>query len=125
MNAITQHSPLMANVGEVRGFGNAIILKVEPYQTLLAIHKSMNQKLIEATQHKYHFEAKHRFSPHLTLGRVQNMEALNQVHKHQLLNLIQEQFGSYSFLIQQVALLRRLPEKSTSVYQNIQLYTLR
>lgn len=125
MNSVEQNSPIMATVDEVRGFGNAIVLKIGPYQQLFNIHKKLNQKLTELTQNQYQFDAKHRFSPHITIGRVQNLAALNQQHKHQLLNLIQEQFSGYSFLIQQLALLRRGPEKAIPVYQNIQLYTLR
>ncbi|MBS0287467.1 MAG: 2'-5' RNA ligase family protein [Proteobacteria bacterium] len=125
MSTISQQSPFMANVEAVHGYGNAIVLKIEPYQQLLNIHKKMHQKLVEATEDKYHFDTKHRFSPHITIGRVQNLAALNQAHKQQLLSLIQEQFSGYSFLIQQAALLRRLPEKATPSYQNIQLYNLR
>ncbi len=125
MSTISSMSPFMANVEEVRGYGNAIVLKIEPYQQLLSIHKKMNQKLIEATQNQYQFDNKNRFSPHITIGRVQNLAALNQTHKHQLLNLIQEQFSGYSFLIQQAALMRRLPEKAAPNYQSIQLYTFR
>ncbi len=125
MSAVEQNSPIMATVEEVRGFGNAIVLKIGPYQQLFNIHKKMNQKLMLATQNQYQFDAKHRFSPHITIGRVQNLTALNQQHKDQLLNLIEEQFSGYSFLIQQLGLMRRRPEKATPVYQNIQLYTLR
>lgn len=125
MNSISTQSPFMANVEEVRGYGNAIVLKIEPYQQLLTIHKKMNQKVIDATQNQYHFDSKNRFSPHITIGRVQNLEALNQTHKHQLLNLIQEQFNGYAFLIQQAALMRKVSERTAPHYQNIQLFNFR
>lgn len=125
LSAIAQQSPIMANVAQVRGFGNAIALIIEPHQQLLSIHRKLNQKLIEATNNKYHFDTKNRFSPHISIGRVQNLAALNQTHKNQLLDLIQTQFSGYSFLIQQAALMRRLPEKATPHYQSIQLYTMR
>ncbi len=125
MSTVSQNSALMGTAEVVKLYGNAIVLKIEPYQMLAAIHKKMNQKLLEVTNQQYHFEAKHRFDPHLTIGRIQNVQALNPLHKQQLLSLIETQFRGYSFLIQQAALMRRLPEKATSPYQSIQLYNLR
>ncbi len=125
MSILSQNSPFMATVEDVRGYGNAIVLRIEPYQQLLSIHKKLHQKLIEATQNKYEFDTRHRFSPHITIGRVQNLSALNQAHKQQLLGIIQEQFRGYSFLIQQAALMRKLPEKAQPSYQNIQLFNFR
>jgi 2'-5' RNA ligase len=121
---VTQSRPFMANVEEIRLYGNAIVLRVEPYQQLLNIHKKMNEKLEEVSNKLYQFESKKRFDPHLTVGRIKNLAALNPLHKHQLMTLVQEQFRGYSFLIQQAALLRRLPENATPAYQSIQLYTL-
>jgi 2'-5' RNA ligase len=125
MSIISQSSALMASGEQVKLYGNAIVLKIEPYQVLSTLNKKMNQKLIEITNQQYHFEAKHRFDPHLTIGRIQNLQALSALHKEQLISLIETQFTGYSFLIQQAALMRRLPEKATSPYQSIQLYNLR
>jgi 2'-5' RNA ligase len=125
MVAVSQTSPFMCNVEEIRVYGNAVVLRLEPYQQLLTIHKKMNQKLMEVSEGRYQFSVKGRFDPHLTVGRIRNLRALNPLHKHQFMSLIEEQFRSTSFLIQQAALLRRMPESATPAYQNIQLYTLR
>lgn len=125
MTAISQSPPLMANVEEVRVYGNAIVLRIEPYQQLLNIHKKMNVKLIEISNHQYHFQVKARFDPHLTIGRIRNVYALNPLHKQQFINLVEEQFRMNAFLIQQAALMRRMPENTTPAYQVIQLYSLR
>jgi 2'-5' RNA ligase len=122
---LAQNSPIMVTVEDIRLYGNAIVLRVEPIQTLHVIHKTMNQKLIEATNNKYQFQVKGRFDPHLTVGRVKNLSALNPQHKHQLMSLVEQQCKGYSFLIQQVALMHRLPEKAVPAYQSIQLYTFR
>ncbi|MBS0289581.1 MAG: hypothetical protein JSS07_06065 [Proteobacteria bacterium] len=124
LNMVSQSSPLMANVEEIGGFGNAIVLKIGPHQQLLNIHKKMNQKLIQTTQNLYQFDTRNRFLPQLVVGRVHNLQVLNQQHKQQLLGLVEEQFRGYSFLIQQAALVRKLPEKSYPAYQSVQLYTL-
>ena len=125
MSNVSQASPFMANIEEIKLYGTAIVLRLEPYQQLLTIHKKMNLKLMEVTQSQYQFQVKGRFDPHLTIGRLRNINALNPLHKHQFLNMITEQFKGYSFLIQQAALLRRASEHSTPAYQSIQLYPLR
>lgn len=124
MSSISQTGPLMANVEEIKLYGNAIVLRLEPYQQFLAIHKKMNLKLMEITQSQYQFQVKGRFDPHLTIGRLRNVNALNPLHKHQFLTMLEEQFRGYSFLIQQAALLHRTSEHSISAYQSIQLYPL-
>jgi len=128
MASISQFSPFMTNVEEVRLYGNAIVLRVEPYQHLLSIHKKMNHKLMEITNNLYQFHVKGRFDPHLTIGRLRNVQLLNPLHRQQFLQLVQEQFRGYSFLIQQATLLRRFREgdhEGGSSYETIHLYSLR
>lgn len=123
--SVAQNIPFMANAREIRLYGNAIVLRVEPAHTFLNIHKKTNQKLLESSNNKYQFVSKERFDPHMILGRIKNPQVMNQMHKQQFLSLLNEQFKTYSFLIQQAALVRRLPEGSNSLYQTIQSYPLR
>jgi 2'-5' RNA ligase len=125
MSLISQTSPQMCTVEDVKLYGNAIVLRVEPYQSLLAMHKKMNHKLQEVTNNQYQFQVKGRFDPHLTIGRIRNLTSLNALHKHQIVNLVTENFRGTPFLIQQAALLRRIPKDSTPDYQSIQMYSLR
>jgi 2'-5' RNA ligase len=125
MSLLSQTIPFMASGEEIRLYGNAIVLRLEPYQNLLAIHKKLNQKLIELSENQYHFDVKGRFDPHLTLGRIKNLPALNPLHRQQFLSLLSEQIKSPSFLIQQGALLRRNAENVTPGYQILHLYPLR
>lgn len=125
MSSVSQTAPFMANAEEIRVYGNAVVLRIEPYHQLLSIHKKMNHKLQEATQNQYQFQVKGRFDPHITIGRLRNLNALNPLHKHQFINLIGEQFKATSFLIQQAALMRHLPDNAVPAYQTIQLYPLR
>lgn len=120
--SVSQNAPFMANVEEIKIYGSAIVLRCEPYHRFLAIHKKMNQKLIEGSSGRYQFESKKRYDSHLTIGRIKNLNALNALHLQQLLGLIQEQFRSCSFLIQQCALMRRIAENTAPSYQSIQLY---
>lgn len=124
LSSVSQTAPFMANMEEVRLYGNAITLLVEPNARFLSIHKKMNQKLIEFTNNQYHFESKNRFVAHITLGRIKNVEALNPLHKQQLLSSIQTQFSNTAFLIQQAALMGRVSNYAAPIYQNIQLYAL-
>lgn len=125
MAGIAQFSRFMANGEDIKLYGNAIVLRVEPYQTFYKIHKKLNQKLMELSQNQYQFQVRNRFDAHLTIGRLRNLSVLNPLHKQQFLNLIQEQFRSVAFLIQQAALLCRSSETTTPAYQSIQLYSLK
>jgi 2'-5' RNA ligase len=120
--SVSQNAPFMANVEEIKIYGSAIVLRCEPYHRFLAIHKKMNQKMIEGSSGRYQFESKKRYDSHLTIGRIKNLNSLNALHLQQLLGLIQEQFRSCSFLIQQCALMRRIAENTAPSYQSIQLY---
>ncbi len=124
MTLVSQTAPFMANGEEIKLYGNAIVVRVEPYQQFLSMHKKMQKKLMEGSNQRYQFQEKGRFDPHLTLGRIQNLHAVNTHHQHQLLALIQEQFKNCSFLVQQAALMRRVSERVTPIYQTIQLYPL-
>ncbi len=120
--SISQNAPFMANVEEIKIYGSAIVLRCEPYHRFLAMHKKMNQKLNEGSNGQYQFESTKRYDSHMTIGRIRNLNALNPMHLQQLLGLIQEQFRSCSFLIQQCALMRRIAENTVPTYQSIQLY---
>lgn len=122
MSGVSQTAPFMANTEELRIYGTAIVLRVEPYQRLLAIHKKMNQRLIEMTHHQYQFEAKHHFDPHLTIGRIRNWQVLNPLHRQQFLEILRVNLGQFSFLIQQAGLLYRADPKMN--YQAVQIYAL-
>lgn len=124
MASISQISSFMAQVGEVKLYGNAIVLRMHPYPRFLNIHDKMQQKLLAISNHQYQFDMQHKYDPHLTVGRIKNMAAINAAHKMQLLNLIAEKLRSFSFLIQQAALMRRVPENTIPVYEKIKLYTL-
>lgn len=120
---ISQFAPIMANAEEIRIYGNAIVLRLEPQHRFLAIHKKMNQKLAEVSQNRYAFLVKKHFDPHLTIGRVKNWQVLNPIHKQQFMSLIKEQFQTLSFLIQQAALLHHVGEAAVPTYQAIQKYS--
>lgn len=124
MSGIAQNAPFMANVEDIKIYGNAIVLRCEPYHRFLAIHKKMNQKLQESTNNRYQFDSKKRYDAHLTIGRIRNVKVLNPLHMQQLLSLVQEQFRGCTFLIQQAALMRRVRENAIPAYQTIQLYRL-
>lgn len=125
LTSVGQTASFMSTVEDIKLFGNTIVLKLQPYPVFLSIHKKMNQILLTQTQNQYHFDDKKRYDPHITIGRIKNLPALNQLHKQQLISLCQEQFRSTSFLIQQAALLRRRAENSIPAYQTLQLYTLK
>jgi len=124
MTSVSQVPPFMATVEKVRLYGNAIVLCVEPYQQFLKIHQKMDSKLKEATLNRYQFHLKGRFDPYMIVGRIKNLRDLNLAHKQDFMNLVEEQLRSFAFLIQQAALLLRLPESSTPAYQTIQLFNL-
>ncbi len=123
-SSISQFAPIMANSEEIKMYGNAIVLRLEPLHQFLAIHKKMNQKLGEISENRYQFLVKRHFDPHLTLGRVRNWQVLNQIHKQQFLSLIKEQFQTLSFLTQQAALMHHVGETAVPAYQAIQKYIL-
>jgi 2'-5' RNA ligase len=124
-SSISQFTPLMANAEEIRIYGNAIVMRLEPLHRFLTIHKKMNQKLVEVSENRYHFFEKRHYDPHLTLGRVRNWQVLNPQHKEQFLNLIKEQFQGQSFLIQQAALMYSLGENKVPTYGTIHKYNLK
>ncbi|MGE3318475.1 MAG: 2'-5' RNA ligase family protein [Candidatus Berkiella sp.] len=117
---VSQNAPFMANVEEIKIYGSAIVLRCQPYHRFLAMHKKMNQSLMEGSQGQYQFDVKKRYDAHLTIGRIRNANALNPLHMQQIIGLIQEQFKNVTFLIQQCALMRRVQENAP--YQTIQLY---
>lgn len=122
LSNVSQNAPFLATVNEIKIYGSAIVLRCEPYHRFLAIHKKMNQQLIEGSNNRYQFESNKKYDAHLTLGRIRNAKALNALHVQQLLSLIQQQFNNATFLIQQCALMRRVADNSLPCYQNIQLY---
>jgi 2'-5' RNA ligase len=124
-NPITQSPAFMAHVAEVKAYGTAIVLRLEPYPHFSALHKKMNHQLMEATENRYQFDTKKRYDPHITIGRIRNLSALNLLHQQQFLSLVQAQFSNYSFIIQQAALLHRAADPhAMPTYETIQLYTL-
>lgn len=122
---VTQNAPIMAHVEGIRLYGNAIVLQVGPIQPLQSIHRKMHQRLLECSEHRYDFLMDKRFDPHLTIGRIRNLRDLNPLHKEQLLGLIEAQFRSMSFLIQQAALLKHTQETAVPSYQVLQQYLFR
>jgi 2'-5' RNA ligase len=124
MSDVSKNAPFMANVEDVRIYGTAIVLRVEPHHRFLAIHKAMNQKLLDISNQQYHFLMDRRYDAHLTIGRIRNLKVVNPLHKQQLIQQIEAQFQNYSFLIQQAALLRHGPEHSVPIYQTVQQYLL-
>lgn len=122
---VSQNPPFMAHVEGVRLYGNAIVLQTGPIQQFQSIHRKMHQRLLEISNHRYDFAMDHRYDPHLTIGRIRNLQALNPQHREQFRSLVETQFKQYSFLIQQAALLRHSNEPSGPVYQILQQYLLR
>ena len=118
----------LATVKDVRIYGNAIVLRLEPYQTFLGLFKKLKNQLQTVLDNKYHFKEHARFDAHLTIGRIQSPRVLNTTQQYQLTAMISEQFVNASFLIQQTALMQRIPEniakmsKSAQVYQVLQGY---
>lgn len=125
MSSVSQNAPFMVNTKDIRIYGNTIVLRPEPQHPFMNIYKKTNQKLAESTDNKYQFQTKERFDPHIVLGRIKNLQSVNPLHKQQFLHLLEEQFKTYSFLIQQAALVHRLPENAHPAYQTIQPYPLR
>jgi 2'-5' RNA ligase len=121
---VAKTAPFLAKVEEIRLYGNAVVLRVEPNQLLGSLHKKMNQKLLEVSNERYSFLMHKRYDAHITLGRIRNIQSLNAAHKQQLIGLLEEQFRHNSFLIQQAGLLRRTSEKAVPAYQVIQQYLL-
>jgi 2'-5' RNA ligase len=122
---ITQNAPFMAHVEGIRLYGNAIVLQIGPIQLLQSIHRKMHQRLLEISNHKYDFLMDKRFDPHLTIGRIRNLKALNPLHKDQLMQLVEAQFRQTGFLIQQAALLKHTQETAVPSYQILQQYLFR
>lgn len=120
--AVSQHAPFLATISDIKIYGSAIVLRCEPYHRFLAIHKKMNQQLVDGSNGRYQFDTHKKYDAHLTVGRIRNAKALNPLHVQQLLALIQEQFRNTTFLIQQCALMRRIADNTGPCYQAIQLY---
>lgn len=125
LSSVMQMRPFMANGEEIKLYGSAIVMRVEPFDGLHRIHKLMNQKLQEASNHQYQFFLKGRFDPYLLIGRIKNLNSLNGIHKTQLMQLLSQSLHGYSFLIQQAGLVQRLPDKEKPGYQVIQQYPFR
>jgi 2'-5' RNA ligase len=119
---ITKTTPFMAHVEGIKLYGNAIVLQVGPAQQLQSLHRKMNQRLGESSNQQYQFATDKRFDPHMTLGRIRNIQALNGQHRDQFLALIETQFRQYGFLIQQAALLRHADTPTVPSYQTLQQY---
>lgn len=115
----------MANYGAIKLYGSTLVLSLEPYHSFSNLHKKMNQKLQEGTANRYQFDTNKRYAPHITLGRIRNISALNLLHKQQLVTLVEEQFQNTTFLIQQAALMRHMSENGGPVYQTLKLYPFR
>jgi hypothetical protein len=125
LSSVMQMRPFMANGEEIKLYGSAIVLRVEPFDALQRIHKTMNHKIQEASNNQYQFHLKGRFDAYLLLGRIKNLNLLSETHKTQLIQLLSQAFHGYSFLIQQAGLVQRLPDKTKSEYQVIQQYPFR
>lgn len=125
LHSVTESSRFMANFGAIKLYGGAVILSLEPYHSFFNLHKKMNQKLQEASQQKYQFETGKRYMPHITLARIRNVQALNELHKQQFISLVEEQFREMPLLIQQAALMRRIGEGNGPIYQTLHLYPFR
>lgn len=125
---LTQATKFMATVKDVRIYGNAIVLRLEPYQTFLGLHQKLKQALQGYQDGKYHLKEQTRYDPHLTIGRIHYPRMLNDKLKHQLVSMISEPFTNTSLLIQQAALMQRLPthvlktSNSPQTYQVLQGY---
>lgn len=125
LTSISRATPFMAHAAEIKAYGNAIVMRMEPYPHFHSLHKKMNMQLSEQTQERYHFDTKKRYDPHMTIGRIKNLNALNLLHKQQLLSLVEEQFKNVSFLVQQAALMHRMGEPRGQIaYQILQPYPL-
>lgn len=122
---ISKTSLFMVNFGSIKLYGNALVLCLEPYHSFANLHKKMNQKLQEGTSERYQFDTSKRYMPHMTLGRIRNIQAINALHKQQLISLMEEQFQSTTMTIQQAALMRHVSETGGPVYQTLQLYPFR
>lgn len=125
LHSVTESSRFMTNFGAIKLYGSAVVLCLEPYHSFFNLHKKMNQKLQEVSQQKYQFETQKRYTPHMTLGRIRNPQALNELHKQQFSSLVEEQFRETPLLIQQAALMRRVGEGNGPIYQTLQLYPFR
>lgn len=122
---ITQNAPFMAHVEGIRLYGNAIVCQTGPVERFQSIHRKMLHALQEYTNQQYGFLKDKRYTPHLTIGRIRNLKALNPRHREELLSLIGDQFAQYGFLIQQAALLQHTPQPAIPRYEVLQQYLLR
>lgn len=123
--SVTQSSLFMANYGAIKLYGSALVLALEPYHSFAELHKKMNHKLQEGTSQRYQFDTSKRYTPHMTLARIRNINALNPLHKQHLISLAEEQFQSTSILFQQAALMKHMSENGGPLYQTLQLYPFR
>lgn len=122
---LTQQPAFMAHIEGVRLYGNAIVCQTGPVQLFQGIHRQMEHALEKCTNQQYHFLKDKRYTPHLTLGRIQNLKAVNNQHREQLLQLIETEFRQYGFMIYQAALLKHTLDRSLPSYEILQQYLLR
>lgn len=127
---LNQTSKFLATIKDVRIFGNSIVLRMEPYQTFLGLFKKMKQQLQVTLQNKYQFKEHARFDAHITIGRIQAPRVLTPQQKLQLCNIVAEQFANTTILIQQVALMQRIPahlvrNAKSAQYQALQGYNFK
>lgn len=128
---LNQTTKFLATIKDVRIFGNAIVLRMEPYQTFLGLFKKMKQQLQNTLENKYQFKEHDRFDAHITIGRIQTPRTLTNTQKLQLCNIVGEQFVNTTIVIQQVALMQRIPDhlaknaKSAQQYQALQGYNFK
>lgn len=125
---LTQSTKFISQVKDVRIFGNAIVLRLEPLQNFLVLYRKLKHQLQEVLTGKYAFKEHGRFEAHLTVGRIKSPRVLTHMQKAQLITTVSEQFVNTTFLVQQASLMQRIPEtfsskaKSSQVYQVLQGY---
>lgn len=122
---VKETTKFLATIKDVRIYGNAIVLRLEPQQIFLGILKKLKTQLQTLLDNKYQFREHSRFDPHITIGHIQSPRTLSALQQHQLTSMITEPFVNMSILVQQAALMQRIQNntnQSVQVYQALQAY---
>lgn len=122
---IKETPKFLATIKDVRIYGNALVLRLEPQQIFLGIFKKLKTQLQTLLDNKYQFKEHARFDPHITIGHIQSPRTLSTLQQHQLVSMIAEPFVNMPILVQQAALMQRIQNntsQSAQVYQTLQAY---
>lgn len=121
---LAKNASFMARVTQVKLYGSALVLCLDPYNKFHAMHKLIKVGLKDCFEGKYSLEDNKRFDPHMTIGRLLPGPHIGPQQKFQFTNMIQEQFANFGFMVQQAGLMRRKKENTLPHYELLHPYNL-